>query len=61
MIPGLDGRPGGLAEALGVRGRVRVRLAMRIGPTGFLGRSTALRGGTGLAPHHDAVASQHYH
>ena len=59
MIPGLDGRPAGLAEALGVRGRVRVRLAMRIGPTGFLGRSTALRGrdGTGTTPRRCSVTA----
>jgi hypothetical protein len=36
MIPGLDGRPEGLAGPLEVGGRVRVRFAMKTLPVGFL-------------------------
>ena len=35
-MPGLGWRPPGFAGPLGVRGRVRVRLAMKTLPVGFL-------------------------
>ena len=52
-------RPWGFAGALAARGGVRVRLGMNRSPTGFLGRSTALRGreGTGTTPRRCSVTA----
>ena len=49
MIPGRGFRPAGLARPFGLGDGVLLRLGMRIVPTGFQGRSTALPGGKGPA------------